>query len=214
MCLVLNNSAEIIIICLWKHRLSWKCYFYGKQIMWCHLKTYILVASNTKRPFYKSFWSWDKTSKTTVKIHDVNLLFLLTSIAFLAHTGLDILQFYLLIMLQWLDYTLLSFNMSTATQKAPWELQRSMKQVVPACEHCKLVIQFASKYARNVYLVYLCICLVLGRGEKQVIFSTSDYEVWNLNVCGTWAFNKRIPEIVFYSISKRIFIFGSFPFFI
>lgn len=143
----------------------------------------------------------------------MNLLFLLTLEAFLAHTGLDILQFYLLVMLQWLDYTLLSFNMSIATRKAPWELQRSMKQVFLACEHCKLVNQFASKYPRNVYLVYLCICLVLGRGEKQMIFSSTDYEVWNLNVCGTWAFNKRIPEIVFSSISKRIFIFGSFPFF-
>lgn len=42
-----------------------------------------------KRPFYnKSFWSLDITREATVKMHNTNLLFLRTLIAFLIHTGL------------------------------------------------------------------------------------------------------------------------------
>ena len=64
--------------------LSVKMLFYGKQSVWRHLKHTHWWHRTAKRPYYKkSLWSLDITSETTAKIHNMNLLFLLTSITFL-----------------------------------------------------------------------------------------------------------------------------------
>ena len=80
--------------------LSVKMLFYGKQSVWRHLKHTHWWHRTAKRPFYKkSLWSLDITRETTAKIHNMNLLFLLTSITFLRCAGLItwcIFLFYLL----------------------------------------------------------------------------------------------------------------------